>query len=77
MEDVGILYNHLVFLWPFGIYSKLFGIFYGYLVYFSRFGMLYQEKSGNPGLQVFRLPGKRIVHRYVYKYVVALLMLTK
>jgi hypothetical protein len=28
-------------LWP-------FGIFYGYLVYFSRFGTLYQEKSGNP-----------------------------
>jgi hypothetical protein len=31
-------------LWP-------FGIFYGYLVYFSRFGMLYQEKSGNPGTE--------------------------
>jgi hypothetical protein len=30
-------------LWP-------FGMSYGYLVYFSRFGMLYQEKSGNPGL---------------------------
>jgi hypothetical protein len=30
-------------LWP-------FGIFYGYLAYFSRFGMLYQEKSGNPYL---------------------------
>jgi hypothetical protein len=47
MEDVGILYGHLVgltakwySLWPFGIY-------YGYLVYFSRFGTPYQEKSGN------------------------------
>jgi hypothetical protein len=29
-------------LWP-------FGIFYEYLVPFSRFGMLHQEKSGNPG----------------------------
>jgi hypothetical protein len=29
-------------LWP-------FGIFYGYLVHFSRFGMLCQEKSGSPG----------------------------
>jgi hypothetical protein len=29
-------------LWP-------FGIFYGYLVYFSHFGRLFQEKSGNPG----------------------------
>jgi hypothetical protein len=26
-----------------------FGMFCGNLVYFSRFGMLYQEKSGNPG----------------------------
>jgi hypothetical protein len=29
-------------LWP-------FGIFYGYLVYLTRFGMLHHEKSGNPG----------------------------
>jgi hypothetical protein len=42
-EDVGILYGHFVH------------IFYGYLVYvmvigiFGRFGMFYQEKSGNPG----------------------------
>jgi hypothetical protein len=28
-----------------------FGIFYRHLIYFSRFGMLYQEKSGNPGLK--------------------------
>jgi hypothetical protein len=28
--------------------SWTFGMFYCYLVYFSRFGMLYQEKSGNP-----------------------------
>jgi hypothetical protein len=40
MEDVGVCYVHLVYftdiryiLWP-------FGIFYGYLVYISRFGML-------------------------------------
>jgi hypothetical protein len=31
---------------PFDIFG-----FYGHLVGFSRFGMLYQEKSGNPGLQ--------------------------
>jgi hypothetical protein len=48
MEYVGIFYRHLAhftgiwyMLWP-------FGIFYGYFVYFFRFGMLYQEKSGNP-----------------------------
>jgi hypothetical protein len=29
-------------LWPFGICN-------GYLVHFSCLGMLYQEKSGNPG----------------------------
>jgi hypothetical protein len=26
-----------------------FGLVFGNLVYFSRFGILYQEKSGNPG----------------------------
>jgi hypothetical protein len=44
-------------IWPFGQFYVhkafwsillLFGIFYGYLVYFSRFGILYQEKSANP-----------------------------
>jgi hypothetical protein len=30
-------------LWTFGIFVGHFGIF-------SRFGMLYQEKSGNPGV---------------------------
>jgi hypothetical protein len=29
---------------------RSFDVFYGHLVYFSRFGILYQEKSGNPGL---------------------------
>jgi hypothetical protein len=29
-------------------YLQPLGIFYGYQVYFSRFGMLQQEKSGNP-----------------------------
>jgi hypothetical protein len=40
MEDVGMFYGHWVyftaiwyFLWP-------FSIFYGYLVYFLRFGIL-------------------------------------
>jgi hypothetical protein len=48
MEDVGTFYDRLVYfttiwyiLWP-------FGIFYGHLVYFSHFGLLYYEKSGNP-----------------------------
>jgi hypothetical protein len=48
MEDVGIFYGHLSILRP-------FGIFCGNLVYFEviwyiflRFGILYQEQSGNP-----------------------------
>jgi hypothetical protein len=51
----------LVFLWSFRLfYSQMvyfmaiwyiwwpLGMFGGLLVYFSRFGMLYREKSGNP-----------------------------
>jgi hypothetical protein len=42
-------------LWPFGLFYghsvdvMAISIFYGHLVYLSRFGMLYQDKSGNPG----------------------------
>jgi hypothetical protein len=53
MKDVGKFYGHFVYftaiwysLWP-------FGIFCGHLGIFSHFGMLYQEKSGNPGLRTF------------------------
>jgi hypothetical protein len=31
-----------------GYLVNFFAIIYGYLVYFSRLDMLYQEKSGNP-----------------------------
>jgi hypothetical protein len=48
MEDVGIFYVQLVnfpaiwnMLWPFGIFPQFWYIF-------TRFGMLCQEKSGNP-----------------------------
>jgi hypothetical protein len=37
--------GHFVVVWDI-LWS--FGTFCGYLVYFSRFGMLYREKSGNP-----------------------------
>jgi hypothetical protein len=36
-------------LQPLKIFYDPFGIFSGHLVYFPRFGMLYREKSGNPG----------------------------
>jgi hypothetical protein len=61
----GIFRGHLVYfttiwsiLWP-------FGIFWGHMVcnlFFPHFGMLHQEKSGNPcfGLFVFLLCGPRL-----------------
>jgi hypothetical protein len=62
MEDVGVYYGHLVYFVAIWDISWLFGTFCGHLVYFvaiwdiswlfgiffPRFGMLYQEKSGNP-----------------------------
>jgi hypothetical protein len=50
MEEVSIFYVHLVYFtanW-YILYLQL-GIFYGHLEYFSPLGVLYQEKSGNPG----------------------------
>jgi hypothetical protein len=51
MEDVSIFYVHLVYftaiwyIWlPFVIVYGIFG------KYFTRLGMLHQEKSGNPAL---------------------------
>jgi hypothetical protein len=48
MEGVGIFYGHLVHFTVFCYSLWTFGIVRGNLVYFSRFGILYQEKSGNP-----------------------------
>jgi hypothetical protein len=62
MEDVGniiwpfgLFYDHMVYfmaiwciLWLFDTFMSTWYIFVS-LVYFSRFGMLCQEKSGNPG----------------------------
>jgi hypothetical protein len=41
--------GHLVYFVAFWYILWSFGIFYGHLKNFSRFGMLYQEKSGSPG----------------------------
>jgi hypothetical protein len=51
MEDVGIFYEHLVHFTAFWYILWTFGILCGNLVYLSLFGILYQEKSGNPGRQ--------------------------
>jgi hypothetical protein len=51
IEDDGIFYRHLVLFKDFCYILWIFGIVRGNLVYFSRFGRLHQEKSGNPGTQ--------------------------
>jgi hypothetical protein len=48
MEDVGIVYGHLVHFKVFCYILWAFGIVCGHLVYFSRFGILCEDKSGNP-----------------------------
>jgi hypothetical protein len=59
MEDVGVVYSHLVYLRLFGIVcghlAKFVAIWYILWLIshvFSRFGTLYQEKSGNPAPDV-------------------------
>jgi hypothetical protein len=51
MEDDVIFYGHLVNFTVFCDILWTCGIVCGNLVYFSRFGILYQEKSGNPAQQ--------------------------
>jgi hypothetical protein len=48
IEDVGIFYEHLVHFTVFCHILWTFGIVHGNLVYFSCFGVLCKEKSGNP-----------------------------
>jgi hypothetical protein len=50
MEVVHIFYEHLVQFTVFCYILWTFGIVRGNLVYFSLFGILYQEKSGNPAV---------------------------
>jgi hypothetical protein len=45
LEDGGTFYGHLV---HFAVFCYILWTFDN-LAYFSRFGILYQEKSGNPG----------------------------
>jgi hypothetical protein len=45
----GVFCGHLVYFMAIWYILGPFGLLYGYLVYFSRFGILYKEKSGNPG----------------------------
>jgi hypothetical protein len=47
MVDVGIFYGHMVYL--FGIFCVHSEYFMVVWFIFPRFGMLFDEKSGNPG----------------------------
>jgi hypothetical protein len=74
MEYFGILYGHLIYfmaiwyiMWPFGLFCGhlVYCVANWYIlwllhVYFLRFGMLYQEKSGNPAL-LCKKTGTKIV----------------
>jgi hypothetical protein len=65
-----------LFVWP-------FGIFYDTLVYFSRFGMLYHEKSGNPDVDHVAkakslFPGlKSVENRVFISILMALIFITQ
>jgi hypothetical protein len=48
VEYFGILYGQLVYFTAIWYILRPLGIFYGYFMIFSSFGMLYGEKSGNP-----------------------------
>jgi hypothetical protein len=54
MVDDGLFYGHLVYFTAIWSILQPFGTFCGHLVFFivifTRFGTLYEEKSGNPGL---------------------------
>jgi hypothetical protein len=54
VEDVGKFFGHLVHFTVFCYILLTFGMVCGNLVYFSNFGILYEEKSGNPGSGAFR-----------------------
>jgi hypothetical protein len=68
MVDVGIFYGNLFYFttikytylptsWQFLYFVAIWYILWSFGTIFSRFGMLYQEKSGNPGSE--RRPTKK------------------
>jgi hypothetical protein len=60
MEDIGIVCGHSVKFLAIWYILRPFGKACGHLVYFLRFGMSDQEKSGNPARLVLRIPEVRI-----------------
>jgi hypothetical protein len=62
MENLGIFYDHLVYFTAIGNILSPFGIFCVNLVWYisPRFGILYQEKSGNPATHACLVTGSKI-----------------
>jgi hypothetical protein len=63
MKDICKFYEHCAYfiaiwyiLWSFGIFYGHLVYFVAFLVHFSRFGMLHQEKSGNPAYNAKNVP---------------------
>jgi hypothetical protein len=57
MEKVGIFYDKLEFLGQFWIFNRNWVIFLTVWFIFARFGILCQEKSGNPACCTRQLEG--------------------
>jgi hypothetical protein len=53
MVDAGIFNGHLINFPAIWYILWHFGIFCGHLIYYPRFGILYHEKYGNPGFNIF------------------------
>jgi hypothetical protein len=69
MENIFIFYDHLNYFMPIWYNLWQLGTVGGHLVYFSHFGMLDQEKSGNPGkyrveIKLSRLPAINKLRMY-------------
>jgi hypothetical protein len=59
LENVDIFYDHSEYFTDICNILRPFGTFCDNLVHFSHFGIMYQEKSGNPELECFSRQEKR------------------
>jgi hypothetical protein len=66
MEDAGLFYGHFVYFKAIWYILRPFGIFYDCYI-FSRFGTLYEEKSGNPAEDGCRKRNKETVDNEIRK----------
>jgi hypothetical protein len=56
IENFGIFYDHLIYFVAICFILWQFGICCGHSLYYPHFGILYHEKSGNPGLILCKTP---------------------